>query len=164
MKKIDLGKQFASRLRDALLTAGLHSDRSISGVCIHSLSEMMGYSLQICRKYLKGETIPEPLKLIELATKLNVSPGWLLFGDLGQSPSSNTEDYLINKNILHYIFEQAQSLPQTLNPKPAANYLLELCKTLSQVNASKEDLIKMIDLAFSSLKYSPLYLEKAISI
>src|SRR5580692_1281071 len=81
MEKVDLTKQFSYRLRDAMIAAGFNSQRSTSGVCIHKLAEITGYSVQICRKYLRGEAIPEPLKLAEIAAKLHVSPGWLLFGD-----------------------------------------------------------------------------------
>lgn len=81
MEKVNLAKQFANRLRDAMIAAGFNSQRSTSGVCIHTLSEITGYSVQICRKYLRGEAIPDPVKLREIAVKIHVSPGWLLFGD-----------------------------------------------------------------------------------
>ncbi len=81
MEKVDLTQQFAYRLRDAMIAAGFNSQRSTSGVSIHKLAEITGYSVQICRKYLRGEAIPEPLKLVEIAERLNVSAGWLLFGD-----------------------------------------------------------------------------------
>ena len=82
MEKVNLTKQFAYRLnRDAMINAGFNSQRSTSGVCIHKLAEITGYSLQICRKYLRGEAIPEPIKLVEIAAKTDVSPGSLLFGD-----------------------------------------------------------------------------------
>ena len=61
MEKVNLTKQFAYRLRDAMIAAGFNSQRSTSGVCIHKLAEITGYSVQICRKYLRGEAIPEPL-------------------------------------------------------------------------------------------------------
>src|SRR3546814_19330151 len=89
MKKVDLTKQFAYRLRDAMIAAGFNSQRSTSGVCIHKLAEITGYSVQICRKYLRGEAIPEPVKLVEIAAKLQVSAGWLLFGDSHNDPMNS---------------------------------------------------------------------------
>ena len=37
MEKVNLAKQFAYRLRDAMIAAGFNSQRSTSGVCIHKL-------------------------------------------------------------------------------------------------------------------------------
>src|SRR5215207_3682155 len=102
MEKVNLTKQFAYRLRDAMLAAGFNSQRSTSGVCIHKLAEITGYSVQICRKYLRGEAIPEPVKLIEIAKKLQVSPGWLLFGDAYNDSCISQEMLTIRRNLLHY--------------------------------------------------------------
>lgn len=153
MEKVDLTKQFAYRLRDAMIAAGFNSQRSTSGVCIHKLAEITGYSVQICRKYLRGEAIPEPIKLVEIATKLEVSPGWLLFGDKDCNALAN-DKIIISKNLLHYIFTRAASLynaPQLEDEVPG--FLLELINDLSQINASEEQSKKIIDLALSSIKH-----------
>lgn len=153
MEKVDLTKQFAYRLRDAMIAAGFNSRRSTSGVCIHKLAEITGYSLQICRKYLRGEAIPEPIKLVEVAAKLNVSPGWLLFGDHHNDTPLSEDKITINKNLLHYIFTQAAGL---YNNSPLGDelpdFLLELINDLGQINATEEQSKKIIDLALSSIK------------
>lgn len=154
MEKIDLVKQFAYRLRDAMIAAGLNSQRSTSGVCIHKLAEMTGYSVQICRRYLRGEAIPEPAKLAELADKLGVSPGWLLFGDSHNVSPAHHNTVQINKNLLRYIFTQASTLynaPGRQDEIP--DFLMDLVTDLSQINASEEQSRKIIDLALSSVKY-----------
>jgi transcriptional regulator with XRE-family HTH domain len=154
MKKIDLTKQFAYRLRDAMLAANLSSQRSTSGVCIHKLAEITGYSLQICRRYLRGEALPEPIKLVEIAEKLGVSPGWLLFGE---SPVDAANHIVINKNLLRYIFTHAADLYNTSpHGDEVSDFLLALINDASQINASEEQSKKIIDLAMSSIKHFKL--------
>ncbi len=153
MEKVNLIKQFAYRLRDAMISAGFNSQRSTSGVCIHKLAEITGYSVQICRKYLRGEAIPEPTKLVTIAHHLNVSPGWLLFGDCHNDTPLNNDKITITKNLLHYVFTRAKNLYNNshLGDEIPA-FLMELIMDLSQINATEEQSKKIVDLALSSVK------------
>lgn len=154
MNKIDLTKQFASRLRKAMIEAGFSSERSISGVAIPMLAEITGYSVQICRKYLRGEALPDPLKLVEISEKLKVSPGWLLFGEIDEQPHKEKNKILISKNILHYLFSKAAYLyttPQSENE--VSDFLIDLINDISLINANEEQSKKIIDLAISSIKH-----------
>lgn len=154
MEKVNLTKQFAYRLRDAMISAGFNSQRSTSGVSIHKLAEITGYSLQICRKYLRGEAIPEPLKLVEIASKLNVSPGWLLFGDAHNDSGHSQNKITISKNLLHYIFTKATSLYNDKQFKTEVpDFLIELINDVSLINATEEQSKKIIDLTLSSVKH-----------
>ena len=154
MEKVDLTKQFAYRLRDAMIAAGFNSQRSTSGVCIHTLAQITGYSVQICRKYLRGEAIPEPVKLVEIATKLQVSPGWLLFGDSHNDKATSSNQITISKNLLYYIFTQASSLYNSAHSvDEIPGFLLDLINDVSQINASEDQSKKIIDLALSSIKH-----------
>jgi len=153
MEKVDLTKQFAYRLRDAMIAAGFNSQRSTSGVCIHKLAEITGYSVQICRKYLRGEAIPEPVKLVEIATKLRVSPGWLLFGDSHNDTTNSENKITITKNLLHYILTRAANLYNTPLGNNIPGFLLDLINDVSQINASEEQAKKIIDLALASVKH-----------
>lgn len=154
MEKVDLTKQFAYRLRDAMIAAGYNSRRSVSGICIHKLSEITGYSLQICRKYLRGEAIPDPVKLVEIAAQLQVSPGWLLFGDSHNDSSMNRDKIIISKNLLHYILRQAANLYNMPHVgKETPGFLLELINDVSQIDTSEEQSKKIIDLALASIKH-----------
>ncbi len=154
MEKIDLTKQFAYRLRDAMINAGYNSHRSTSGVSIHKLAEITGHSVQICRKYLRGETIPEPLKLIDIATHLNVSPGWLLFGDAYNDEPKDADKIIISKNLLSYIFTKATSLYNAPHKEQEVpSFLMELIHDVSLINANEEQSKKIIDLAISSVKH-----------
>lgn len=154
MDKVDLTKQFAYRLRDAMIAVGYNSHRSTSGVCIHKLAEITGYSVQICRKYLRGEAIPEPSKLMEIAAKLNVSPGWLLFGDSLTEHSPTRDKIAISKNLLLYVLTQAADLYHSSQlGKEVPGFILELINDISQINVNEEQARKIIDLALSSAKH-----------
>lgn len=154
MEKVDLTKQFAYRLRDAMIAAGFNSQRSTSGVSIHKLADITGYSVQICRKYLRGEAIPEPLKLMEIAAKLQVAPGWLLFGDAHNDASVSQNNLSISRNLLHYIFTRAACLYNgNLLGLEVPDFLMELIHDVSLINASEEQSKKIIDLALSSVKH-----------
>ncbi len=154
MKKIDLIKQFASRLRDAMINKGYHSTRSTSGVDIHKLVEMTGNSPQICRKYLSGHVIPEPGKLADLAGQLDVSPGWLLFGDSHSNGDVVDNKITISKDLLHYIFTHAVQLYTTQpSDDEIPDFLLDLTHDVCQIEASEEQSKKIIDLALLSAKH-----------
>ena len=154
MEKVDLTKQFAYRLRDAMINAGFNSERSISGVSIHKLAEITGYSLQICRKYLRGEALPEPIKLLEIASKLEVSAGWLLFGEAHSDENKEQDKLILSKNLLHYIFTKASNLYNNKKiEKEIPDFLIELVKDLSLINANEEQSKKIIDLAIASVNH-----------
>lgn len=154
MEKIDLTKQFACRLHDAMIAAGFNSQRSTSGVSIHKLAEITGHSVQICRKYLRGEAIPEPIKLLEIAAKLNVSAGWLLFGSTDANTKTTTNTITISKSLLHYVFTKATFLYNAQHmAHEVPEFLLELINDVSLINASEDQSKKIIDLALSSVKH-----------
>jgi hypothetical protein len=151
METVDLTKQFAYRLRDSLIAAGIYSSRSTSGVDIHRLAEITGYSPQICRKYLRGQALPEPKKLVEIAAELHVSPGWLLFGDRYNDTNESPDKITLSRNLLRYIFERAETLYTGIRTKnEVSDFLMELAIDISQINASEEQSKKIIDLALSS--------------
>lgn len=154
MEKTKLAKQFANRLRDAMIAEGFHSERSASGVCLHKLAEITQYSLQICRKYLRGEAIPEPAKLVEIAEKLKVSPGWLLFGDSSNDQRLSSNTITLSKNLLYYVLEKAIDLYNSqLEKQEIPDFLMGLIRDISLINASEEQSKKIIDLALSSIKH-----------
>jgi len=154
MEKVDLTLQFAYRLREAMIHAGYNSQRSPTGVDISKLAEITGYSLQICRKYLRGNAIPEPSKLITIAEALKVPPGWLLFGDSGNETHSPKENILIKKNLLRYIFMQAHPLYNASQAREEiSDFLMDVASDVSQINADESQSKKIINLALSSAKY-----------
>ena len=97
MDKEKFVKQFANRLREAMISVGYNSSRSPYGVNLQKLAEITGYSLQICRKYLRGQALPEPQKIVEIAQKLDTTAGWLLFGEIAQDGQREKNYITIHK-------------------------------------------------------------------
>jgi len=154
MEKVDLTKQFAYRLRDSLIAAGFNSQRSTSGVNIHKLAEITGYSPQICRKYLRGHALPEPTKLVEIAAQLQVSPGWLLFGDMNCDSHASSDNLTISKTLIRYIFERAYTLYNSGRTQhEISDFLMDLAHDVSQINATEAQSKKIIDLALTSASH-----------
>ena len=154
IEKSNLSERFAQRLRESLIAAGYSSTRTPSGVDIFSFAALIGHSPQICRKYLRGQALPSSSKLEEIAKILNVSPGWLLFGDC-HSQHSPAEDnkITINKELLHYIFSHMSSLYQSEGPSNQySDFFLELTQDVSQINADPEQSKKIVDLSLSSAR------------
>lgn len=137
-----------------MIAMGYNSKRSVSGVNIHKLAEITGHSLQICRKYMRGEAIPDPTKLQDIASKLCVSPGWLLFGEPHEEHPLNSKNITISKTLLHYIFAHAGELFHAKHAQDEiSDFLLDLTRDISQINASEEQSKKIIDLALASAKH-----------
>ncbi len=158
MEKLELTQHFAKRLYDSMIAAGHSSARSSSGVDIQKLAEISGHSLQICRRYLRGQAIPEPAKLTEIASKLHVSPGWLLFGDDQGDSTASSKSFTIRKNLIHYIFTCAGKLYNTkCSDDEIADFLLDLTNDISKINATEEQSKQIIDLAMSSIKHFKIY-------
>lgn len=146
MSKQDLAAGFAQRLCQAMQKAGFQSTRSKFGVSVQALAELCQHSRQICHKYLMGESIPEPTTLVELAKRLNVSAGWLLFGE----ERIDVDNINIHSNLLSYI------LIHPLNPinkeenSKALLFLNKFIQKISRLHGDQDHLKKIIDLAFSS--------------
>ncbi|NDH08101.1 MAG: transcriptional regulator [Gammaproteobacteria bacterium] len=154
MSKNQLTAAFAERLRTSLINAGYSSKRSSSGVDVLRFAELIAHSPQICRKYLKGECIPEPQKLHEIATHLDIAPGWLMFGDSHAKIDHQENKITINRNLLHHLFMHISDLckPITKNDY-LPQFWLEITEDLQHFNTTEEQSKKMIELAFSPLKH-----------
>jgi len=148
---MQLAEHFSKRLRDAMLSSGHHATRSSSGVDVHALVEITGYSSQICRKYLRGEAIPEPNKLLEIAHALGTSAGWLLFGEKQDALEQPEAHLLLKKSLLHYLLTQAAIIYQTEPDNPEVpHFLMALAEDISQISADEAQSKRIIDLALSS--------------
>jgi len=154
MIKNNITISFAERLRTSLMKAGFNSNRSATGVDILKFAQAIRHTPQICRKYLRAETIPEPQKLAEIAKILNVSPGWLLFGDSHSLNDHENNKITINKNILHHLFSHISQLcSQQNSTEVLPNFWLELTEDLQEFDSNEEKSKKIIDMALSSYKH-----------
>lgn len=147
---------FSERLVSAMKLRGYVSSRSPNGICMKSLSEFAEASEQICRRYIRGEALPGYDKIIAIANALNVSPSWLLFGETNEPINPQNMD----DDILHYILSNALRLYQNqpLNTEEFAGFVVGLVKDIRNIDTSKDNLLKIIDLAIGSI--SSFKLEK----
>jgi len=86
-------QDFSKRLMEAMKAKGYLASRSPKGICIQTLAQFAGASEQICRRYVRGDALPDYEKITKIAHSLQISPGWLLFGE--QSiPTENSLPYI----------------------------------------------------------------------
>lgn len=145
-------QDFSKRLMETMKAKGYAASRSPKGICIQTLARFAGASEQICRRYVRGDALPDYEKIIKIANSLQVSPGWLLFGE----QSEPTENSLpISEDLLYYIIQKSHALYQ-LDPHPEdsedfPDFVIELIRDVKGVNTTTENLKKVIDIALSSI-------------
>lgn len=145
---------FASRMINVMNDAGYSDSRSPSGICVKKLAELMGVSEQICRRYLRRDAVPDHHKVLKVALALNVSPGWLLFGEQNNIGEKSQHYLNISDELLHYILEKSQRLYAS-DPGHADDYpdfVMELIRDVQSINTDDpETLKKIIDVAIGSI-------------
>jgi transcriptional regulator with XRE-family HTH domain len=146
-------KAFAQRLVAAMTRAGHTDSRSPSGISVALLSKTMGVSEQICRRYLRGDALPDHDKIIKIARFLVVSPGWLLFGEQAAVVTPESSEVRIDAQLLHYILARSQALYRLSadNTEDFPDFVLALIKDINTIEATGDTLKKIIDLAVDSI-------------
>lgn len=149
---------FGKRLQSAMINAGFSSSRTPTGVSIQKLSEITANSLQICRKYLRDKAIPDIHTIVVIAKQLNVTPGWLLFGEKNKCPL-HADDIVIDKSLLQYIFERSTDIrPLFPSQQSLANFLLHLTIHISELDLdiiTSQRIIDFLTEQHKSSKISP---------
>ncbi|HAT8692463.1 TPA: helix-turn-helix transcriptional regulator [Legionella pneumophila] len=143
-------QSFANRLMQTLKEKGHTASRSPNGICTKTLAEFTDASEQICRRYIRGDALPDYEKIKKLSKHLDVNPGWLLFGDEGLvTPKRNEMD----ETLLHYILKHSHHLYPVShgNNDDYADFVLGLIKEVKAIDTSENNLLKIIDLAISSI-------------
>ena len=145
-------KEFSERLIDAMKSKGYTASRSPRGICIQTLSKFAGASEQICRRYLRGDALPDYEKVKNIAQNLSVSAGWLLFGEQDIS-NSQSQPKQVDEDLLHYILTKSHHLYQkeTGNTDDYADFVLGLIRDVRKIHTSRENIQKIIDLALDSI-------------
>ncbi len=151
MQKSEITLQFAYRLKEAMIAAGFNSVRSPSGVNLAVLQTITGYSVQICRKYIRGDALPDISKTIAIAAHLNVSPAWLLFGETNVCKQPASQYIAIQPALLYHIFKTLLKEICTFQEiDDMADLLLSLTGDIATIHAPNADLKKIIELTLSS--------------
>lgn len=139
---------FALRLSESMKAQGHRSSRSPNGVCMKTLAEFADASEQICRRYMRGVALPSHDKIIRIANALKVSPAWLLFGETQVAQESTNQD----DEVLAYLLTHALRLYPHTQVEEYVDFILSLHKEIQEIQTSKANLLKIIDLALGSLK------------
>lgn len=145
-----LYESFANRLIQTLKDKGHTASRSPNGICTKTLAEFTEASEQICRRYIRGDALPDYEKVKKLANHLQVNPGWLLFGEEGHAAPNKND---IDETMLHYILKQCHHLYPVSHRSndDYADFVLGLIKEVRAIDTSEDNLLKIIDLAIGSI-------------
>jgi transcriptional regulator with XRE-family HTH domain len=146
--------EFSHRLISSMKQAGLADTRSPSGISVKTLAETMGVSEQICRRYLRGDALPDYEKTVKIARFLSISPGWLLFGNEPDGLNINDQTICMKASLLHYLLERSHAFYMLQAPEQAhdfPSFVLALINDISAIDADPDTLKKIIDLAVSSI-------------
>ncbi len=143
---------FSTRLIEVMKTRGHAASRSPSGICMQTLATFANASEQICRRYIRGIALPDYEKIKNIAHHLQVSPGWLLFGEDETSPTTD-QTKQVDEDVLHYILKKSHHLyhKEMNNTDDYADFVLGLIRDIREIDTSKENLQKIINLAIRSI-------------
>jgi transcriptional regulator with XRE-family HTH domain len=107
MERSTFIQDFSQRLIKALQDKGYSSSRSKSGIEMSELAKIAGVSYSMARKYVLGVALPDYHLIPKIAHWLNVSPGWLLFGEeLSFSHLKSSTAIEIETELLRYILNK----------------------------------------------------------
>lgn len=164
MERVNFVTRFSKRLNVLLQKEGYISSRSKAGVEIGQLAKVAGVSYQMARKYIIGEALPDYHIIPKIAKWLNVSPGWLLFGENEPIKPEFKSNSLIEINIelLRYIIHKCTILfPPTAESEKIANYITGVIYDASHISADIKTILKIIDMMLASaIQLTEINLEK----
>jgi len=154
MERMKFINNFSRRLTQSMQKAGYSSDRSKAGIDIKKLAKITGCSYQMSRKYALGQALPELYIIIKIATWLNTSPSWLLFGenDTQLSSCQKTGTIIeIEPELLRYILNKSTLLFLIRgNKENIINFISDAIYDPSHLKTDTQTIYKIIDMMFSS--------------
>ena len=144
-----LFKDFSERMVYMMKLRGYTASRSPNGICMKTLANFADASEQICRRYIRGEALPNHEKIIKIAAHLEISPAWLVFGEEAKDRLNSG----IDDELLHYILKRIHELyrHEASAMDDFADFVLGLIKDIREIETSRENLEKIIDLAVASI-------------
>jgi len=154
MNRVKFAQNFSRRLNQAMSTEGYDSSRSKSGVDIAKLADVSGCSYQMARKYTLGQALPELHVVIKIASWLNTSPSWLLFGENSTTPTSQNVGAIIeiSPDLLKYILRKCHVLFElSSNSDEVVNFIVETIYDATHLNSDTQTIHKIIDMMISSV-------------
>ncbi|KTC65683.1 putative transcriptional regulator (plasmid) [Legionella adelaidensis] len=153
MKREYFVNNFSHRLKKLMINKGLSSTKSLAGVKISAIAKVCGCSIQMARRYVLGEALPEIDTIYKIAKWLNVPPGWLLFGEEPESPVNLDYSQLIqiDPEILEYILLKSAPLYSLSgNEKELVNFIMDIISDVTHIKADNESILKIINISINS--------------
>ena len=154
-QRTQLLRSFSKRLTEILVAKGYASQREDATVRVKELSIAADCSYQMARKYVLGTAFPDYGSVQKIASWLNVSPGWLLFGEGEKSNNSNLlkNTITLDKGTVEYIFTKLSPLwVNCFDPDEMVKFAVDIFYDASHIKAEKEMIFKVIDVAIGSAK------------
>ncbi len=144
-------KSFGARLQLAMIQKGIGSNRSPYGVDVTHLSKITQHSPQICRKYLKNTALPSKETVLRLSEALNVSPGWLLFGE-GSSQHKNFVS--LSPALLRCVIEEGLAVQNHFKYNhDFADFLMHIVETIQKFDLPDLEIRQIIRCMTSAIGY-----------
>lgn len=154
MDRKKLIEHFSRRMIKQMQEEGYESDRSGAGVDIKKLVKVTGCSYQMARRYVLGQALPELHIILKIASWLNTSPSWLLFGENDSKLPSNHKPGAIieiEPDLLKYILKKSVTLLSiTDNSETIINFIVDSVYDASHLNTDKKTVYKIIDMMITS--------------
>lgn len=146
--------QFSHRLITLMKQSNLGSAKSKAGVKLNKLVEVSGCSHQMARRYVLGQALPDIDIICKIAKWLNVSPGWLLFGEGGDLTNSAEAKNLIQiepQMLTHLLSKCAKLFNITSNTDELVRYIMDIINDVIHIEAEPKEIIKIIDMSINSI-------------
>ena len=141
---------FGARLQLAMIQKGFSSNRSPYGVDVTHLSKITQHSPQICRKYLKNTALPSFDTIMRLSEALDVSPGWLLFGE----DTSHKELVALSPALLRSVIEEGLAVQAHFKSNhDFADFLMHIVETIQKFDLPDLETRQIIRCMTSSIEY-----------
>jgi hypothetical protein len=142
---------FGARLRFAMINNGFNSHRSPYGVDISRLARITQHSPQICRKYLKDTALPSVETIMRMSESLNVSPGWLLFGE-GSSQHKNFVS--LSPALLRCVIEEGLAVQNHFKSNhDFADFLMHIVEKIQKFDLPDLEIRQIIRCMTSAIGY-----------
>ena len=140
---------FGARLQLAMIQKGFSSNRSPYGVDVTHLSKITQHSPQICRKYLKNTVLPSFDTIMRLSEALDVSPGWLLFG---QVTSRHKDLVSLSPALLRSVIEEGLAVQAHFKSyHDFADFLMHIVEKIQRFDLPEVDIKQIIHCMTSAI-------------
>ena len=140
---------FGARLKLAMIQKGFSSNRSPYGVDVTHLSKITQHSPQICRKYLKNTALPSKDTIMRLSEALDVSPGWLLFGE---DTSRHKNLVSLSPTLLRSVIEEGLAVQAHFKSNhDFADFLMHIVEKIQRFDLPEVDIRRIIHCMTSAI-------------